>query len=71
MDVSEGTVLACIFAQPFLQVVWDKKLSDISKLQTGLKSLMPRKEVYTVLEAYFPWYKSNSVCLRQGNTSAN
>lgn len=52
--------IACILPS-ILQVIWDKKLSKVSNLQTGLKLLMPREQVYTILEAYFSWYKSDSV----------
>lgn len=36
-----------------LQVIWNKKLSESSNLQTGLKILIPKEQVYTILEVYF------------------
>lgn len=50
-----------VFLPSLLQVIWDQKPSEVSNVQTGLKPLMAREQVYTSLEAYFSWYRSNCV----------
>lgn len=52
--------IACI-SPGLLQVIWGKKLSKVSNLQTGLKPSTPREQIYHILEAYFSWYKSDSM----------
>lgn len=58
----QGTITKWpVFFLGLLWVIWDKKLSEVSNLQTTLKPLMPIEQVYIILEAYFSWDKSNSV----------